>query len=105
MSGWLRRFLAKVRGDPRQGIEREESLVTCRGCGASMVVPVAWRECDGAHWWMYLRCGECGHRREVVVTDADAQRYECALDSGVAEIERALEQINRDLIDAGDFAD
>jgi hypothetical protein len=117
----LRRYLARARDDPPQGIECEESLVTCPDCGATMVVPVAWCECGGVGWWMYLRCGECGHSRDVVVTDADARAYERALDWGAAEIERTLEQLDherlarqadaftlaleRDLIDAGDFAE
>jgi hypothetical protein len=68
---------------------------------------------------MALRCGACGTREEVVVPNAEAERFGDALDAGVAEIAAAADRLDRerlgdqadafavalarDLIDAGDF--
>ena len=96
-------------------------LGACGRCGASVVVPVRWQELGDQAWWMALRCGECGARDDVVVTNAEAERFGEALDAGVAEIAAAADRLDRerlgdqadafamalarDLIDAGDFAD
>ena len=69
---------------------------------------------------MYLRGGECGMSREVSVTNADAERYEAALHSRASIISRAMRRLEidrmaaevasfvaalqRDLLDAADFA-
>jgi hypothetical protein len=69
---------------------------------------------------MLLRCGECGHERDVVVADAVAARYEDDLREAAGVIARALADedrkrlereadalavaLDRDLIDAADFA-
>jgi hypothetical protein len=68
---------------------------------------------------MRLRCGNCGHVRELVLGDAAAEELERILDRGVEEICRTLARIERermereadawavalqrDLIDASDF--
>jgi hypothetical protein len=95
-------------------------LTRCTTCGSDFVVPVDWGERDAARWWLWLRCGECGAYREVVVPDADARRYEAALNRGVEEIGDTLRRIDLtrmadeaeafskalelDVYDAGDFA-
>jgi DNA-directed RNA polymerase subunit RPC12/RpoP len=61
-------------------------LTVCLRCGAAFVVPVRWSELD-AGWAMVLRCGECGDRRRVHLSDAEAERYGRALDLAVAELE------------------
>ena len=69
---------------------------------------------------MHLRCGECGHERAVVVADQVAARYEDDLREAASVIARALAEqdrkrlkreadafaaaLDRDLIDAADFA-
>jgi hypothetical protein len=69
---------------------------------------------------MSLRCGECGHDRQVVVTDEVASRYEDDLREAAHAIARTLFEedrkrlereaeafaaaLDRDLIDAADFA-
>ena len=81
---------------------------------------MSWEPDGDEHWWMFLRCGECGISREVSVTNADAERYEAALHSRASIISRALRKLeidrmaaevesfvtalHRDLIDAADFA-
>jgi hypothetical protein len=95
-------------------------LETCPACKKDFVQPVSWEADGDEHWWMFLRCGECGISREVSVTNADAERYEAALHSRASIISRALRKLEidrmaadveafvtalqRDLIDAADFA-
>jgi hypothetical protein len=98
---------------------RTPPLGVCGRCGAAVVVPVRWHEAGDDAWWMALRCGACGARQEVVVPDAEAERFGDALDAAVAEIAAAADRLDRerlgdqaaafsaalarDLIDAGDF--
>jgi hypothetical protein len=95
-------------------------LGQCCLCRADAVVPVDWDELDDERWHMLLRCAECETYRDVVVTDDVAKRYEADLQRGMAEIAAALERsdrarmasevrafvtaLERDLIDAADFA-
>ena len=97
----------------------EADLTICQSCGSGYVIPTGWTEREETAWWIRLRCGECGSGREVVVSDAVAQRYDQRLEQGVDEIARTLhreerEQMARDaetfataleldLLDAGDF--
>ena len=95
-------------------------LQVCGACHADYVHPVEWRESDDEHWWMLLRCGECHGEREVTVCNEVAKRFGADLDAAQQEIDRAVRQLDeermagevevfaqalqRDLIDAGDFA-
>ena len=92
----------------------------CLICHADLVVPVRWDEADDDHWEVLLRCPECETYREVVVTNDLAKRYELDLERGMAEIASTLKRwerwemialldtfvaaLERDLIDAADFA-
>lgn len=98
----------------------ETRLETCPVCTKDFVQPVSWEPDGDDRWWMFLRCGECGISREVSVTNADAERFETALRSRASIISRALGRLEvdrmaddvekfvaalqRDLIDAADFA-
>lgn len=94
-------------------------LVVCDRCGADSVNPVSWHEQGETHWWIRLRCGECGLVREVEVTDEEAKRFDGELDGGLVKIAAALVRLDRErmiadsdtltaalernLIDPGDF--
>jgi hypothetical protein len=98
----------------------DESLEYCAACGADFVNPVQWDPVEDHSWWMLLRCAQCQHEREVVVGNADAQRFDEALDRRADPIARTLHRLDldsmkawvesvsvalqRDLIDAADFA-
>ena len=78
-----------------------------------------WHEADATHWHIDLRCGDCGHRWDVVIEDWRAARYDTELDSDRAFIRRELERLDlermateveafatalsRDLIEPADF--
>ena len=83
-------------------------------------MPVWWESVDDERWHMLLRCGACGTFRDVIAVDAVAHAYERDIDRGMREIGAALVRLDRDrmaaqadafaaalqrdLIDAGDFA-
>jgi hypothetical protein len=71
-------------------------LVVCDRCGADFVNPVSWHEADDVHWWIRLRCGQCGSVGEVELTDEQAQRYERQLVRGVAEVAAALVRLEQE---------
>jgi hypothetical protein len=118
MFNWLRRARRReIRGSsslPGSGLH------VCDGCHLDFVHPIEWREAGGSHWWMRLRCGSCFREREVTVPDAVAHRFGRDLDAAEAEIGRAVDAMDhermereaealaaaleRDLIDADDFA-
>ena len=95
-------------------------LEDCPVCGRDFVQPVSWEPAGDAAWWMFLRCGECGMSREVLVTNEEADRYERALHArasvlaGTArkleeerlsdEIDVFVDALDRDLIGADFFA-
>ena len=111
--GFVRRARAST---PRPGT----GLQVCSGCHADHVHPVEWCESGEEHWWMLLRCGTCRAESEVTVTNDVAERYGRDLDDALEVIARAArkldaerlareadafaEALERDLIDADDFA-
>jgi hypothetical protein len=94
-------------------------LVDCEQCHSDFVNPVSWHEEGETHWWIRLRCGECGLVREVEVTNEEAQRFDGELDRGlkqiasdfarldrermIADSDMLMAALQRDLIDPGDF--
>jgi hypothetical protein len=94
-------------------------LAVCEHCGSDFVNPVSWHERGETHWWMRLRCGECGTVCEVEVSNAEAKRFDAELDWGqdkiaaavarldrermIADVETLTTALERDLIDPGDF--
>ena len=111
--------LASAESIRRRRPPPESDLHRCQICCDDSVVPVAAEPLDMDGWEMRLRCGECGTYRDVVVSDAAAQRYDRDLRHGMAEIAAALRRedkermsaearvfiaaLEHDLIDAGDF--
>jgi hypothetical protein len=95
-------------------------LTVCAVCNSDFVHPVEWSPHGDEHWWMLLRCGACGDRRERTVHDRVAQRFDRELDRAQAAMRRAADRLNRerladqarafatalelDLIGAEDFA-
>ena len=66
-------------GDPR----------ICRSCRRPFACPVEWEEEGDSHWWIALRCGECGHRDEIILDNAATARLEVSL----AEDQRMIEDV------------
>jgi hypothetical protein len=99
--------------------ESEEDLRICRFCGLPYVGPLD-RSAEGTEFRILLRCGNCDRRRRVLVTAAQAMRFECDVAYDSMEIAREAERLDgdrfaaqtaafalaleRDLIDASDFS-
>jgi len=96
------------------------SWLACEGCGSRYVCPLDWDPVDEETWWVACRCGECGHRHEVVLSNRQAADWDVVLCLQTAVIEREIARLDRermtaeaatftaalrhDLIDAADFA-
>lgn len=80
----------------RRRSNRRDSLEYCTACGADFVNPVAWNAVEDHSWWMLLRCAQCLHEREVVVGNAEAERFDEALDRRADPIARALHRLDVD---------
>jgi hypothetical protein len=70
-------------------------LHVCIACRRDYVHAEGRRREDDGRWRLWLHCGECHARREVVVPDDLEQRFEADVERGRAAL--------RALIDAGDF--
>jgi hypothetical protein len=95
-------------------------LHQCAVCREECVVPVWWDSAGDEQWHLLLRCGACGTYRDVTAPDSVALAFERDIERGMKEIRAALDRmdrermsdqadafvaaLNRDLIDAGDFA-
>lgn len=92
----------------------------CPSCRSDAVAIVTLHEHGRDHWWLQLRCGECGVWRVTVLDEQGAERFQTDYEAHVTVIEKAAERLDRarmeleadvfaqalerDLIDAGDFA-
>jgi uncharacterized Zn finger protein len=85
---------------------RRATLAHCDACGTDFVHPVEWSPNDAHTWWMLLRCGACGATREATVTDAEAERYDQALDLAEHHMRRAADRLSRERLaeEADSFA-
>ena len=114
--GRFRRFAAAARSLVGSGTGPHH----CLECGRDFMCPIEWDTVGEEHWLIHSRCGECGTWRSEVVTNAEAERYDVTLARQSEEIARGLARIDRermaadldrfvaaldrDLIDATDFA-
>ncbi len=122
------RLIMRHRPNPRQRNARPtpghapetSGLENCPACGTDFVNPIEWSAIEHHAWWMHLRCGQCDHTREVIVSNTEAERFDEALDSRADPIARAVHKLDlermaatvealivalqRDLIGPADFA-
>ena len=75
-------------------------LIICERCQSDFVNPVLWHEHGETHWWIRLRCGECGLVREVTVTNEDAKRFDRELDRGMKMIRASAARLDRERMTA-----
>jgi hypothetical protein len=89
-------FLSRCRRRVRSRPDRPGAgLQVCSCCRSDFVVPVDWEEGDDTHWWIRLRCGECGHAREVTVEDVVAQQFDHDLEARMATLRAAVASSDR----------
>jgi hypothetical protein len=99
---------------------RGSDLHRCPDCGRPFMCPVDWETVGEEHWFIASRCGQCDARDERIVTNEQAKDYDLALARHTDQIARELHRmelermrgeldafvdaLDRDLIDATDFA-
>ncbi len=67
------------------------ALLECPLCRSRLVCPMEWGAVDDDSWWIVSRCGECEVWAEVVVTNAQAARYDIELDRQLTDMSRAAQ--------------
>ena len=98
----------------------DHSCLNCPHCRAPFLCPIDWGTVDDDYWWVLSRCGECGEWTETHIGNEQAARLDIELNRQQALIRRAAERLEvermaveaevfiaaleRDLIDAADFA-
>jgi hypothetical protein len=118
----LLRALRAMRGPtfPAPAVDHERVSLDCPTCAAEFLCPIEWGTVDDERWWVLSRCGQCGHWIETQITNEQAKRLDLELNRQQALIRRAADRLEaermaveadafiaalqRDLIDAGDFA-
>src|SRR5215207_6148979 len=96
------------------------SLLACPQCDADALSPMEWEAFGDGHWLMWMRCGECGGWIQMLVPNATAGLMDVELDRQQAaiaaqadafeaermavEVESLITALERDLVDASDFA-
>jgi hypothetical protein len=111
MSGPLARLLRR---------RRRPAWLVCEMCGGPYVCPIEWEPADTEHWQITTRCGQCGVWQDVCLTNDQAAVWDVQLDRQMQPIQRAAARLDgermeaevdafvaaleRDLIDAADFA-
>ena len=99
---------------------RRRSGILCEGCAGDFLCPVEWKTDGKEYWVVEARCGDCGLWHRLHLTNAQAAAWEVELDRQTQPIRRTVDRLDRermgrqadgfiaalerDLIDAGDFA-
>lgn len=107
---WLARLRRRRRGTPD----------LCPDCGGDFVYPLDWSEATATHQLVLLRCGQCGARRQDTFSDDELDLFDRKLDEAARQIAEEADRLHRawrsteadafaaaldrNLIDAGDFA-
>jgi hypothetical protein len=90
----LRRWLRRRGGPARAGTPRD--LHECPECGEEFVYPITWTESGPAHWWLLLRCGGCGTRRDVVASNPVVAEFDRVLDEDLDRIRSEADRLERE---------
>jgi hypothetical protein len=90
---WLRRHRLERASTPRD-------LHWCPACGADFVHPITWTESGPADWWLLLRCGECGTRRDVVASNLVVAEFDRVLDEELDRIKLTADRLERETLRA-----
>jgi hypothetical protein len=111
----------RTRTKPRPvEVARKRPLLLCPECGSDKACPMDWSEAGEHHWWLLIRCGDCGSWIQATIGNTLAAALDVELDRQQAQIAAALaaleaEQmaadadllaaaLDLDLVDAEDFA-
>ena len=91
----------KRRANRKPAVPRHDAgLETCPVCLRDFVQPVSWEPAGETHWWMFLRCAECGMSREVLATNDEVDRFETELHARATILSRAAHKLEGERIEA-----
>jgi hypothetical protein len=90
---WLRR-----RGP--QHVETPRELQRCPECRTDFVYPITWTESGPGDWWLLLRCGQCGVRRDVIASNLVVAEYDRVLDRELDRIKCEADRLERESLRA-----
>jgi hypothetical protein len=64
----------------------------CPTCPGRLVYPLSWKQLDHHQWWMQLRCPDCDHVREVILTRSAVEAYEHTTETAYQSLSRSAER-------------
>jgi hypothetical protein len=96
----LSRFLAWLRRDRPEHVGMPRQLQRCPECGTDFVYPITWTESGPADWWLLLRCGQCGVRRDVVASNLVVAEFDRVLDEELERIRCEADRLERESLRA-----
>lgn len=80
--------------DPGPG-KLDERLLVCGGCGSRLMYPADCEEDGRDHWYIELRCPDCGRREGARFNIDMLDALDRELDQAEAEIEADLARLTR----------
>ncbi|HET9740751.1 MAG TPA: zinc ribbon domain-containing protein [Solirubrobacteraceae bacterium] len=78
----------------RKRPRRVDALRRCPECGGRLPCPMSREPAGDEHWWVRLRCGDCGAWYEVTISNERARRFDAEFDADMRAIARALEELS-----------
>jgi hypothetical protein len=69
---------------------RKRPVLLCLECGSDKACPLEWAEAGEHHWWLLIRCGDCGAWMQATIGNARAAALDVELDRQQAQIADAL---------------
>jgi hypothetical protein len=73
-----------------------EGLRRCPACAGRLVCPTGWEPEDDERWSIDMRCGDCAHTWNRVISNARATRFDAELDGDVRALQRSLRELERE---------
>ena len=64
------------------------------------VYPITWTESGPGDWWLLLRCGQCGARRDVVASNLVVAEFDRVLDEELDRIRSEADRLERESLQA-----
>jgi hypothetical protein len=76
--------------------ERPQGPSVCGACGCPFLQALEWARLDFETWKVTVSCPNCFHVTDVVLVEDEVRALYQSLESGVREVERALEESIRE---------
>jgi len=64
------------------------------------VHPITWTESGPGGWWLLLRCGQCGVRRDVIASNLAVAEFDRVLDEELERIKSEVDRLERESLQA-----